>query len=148
MVNIARRQFIANWDLVSPRFSRAEIFSPDTIDNGLHLIDHVFLRQLNVFVADWFPGRKAFVNHNGHRLRGVRSAREQLELQKVNGNAADLSMHVCGKAADLTIKGVSPADVADAAVKAGFCGIGIYPTFTHLDYRTLYTLKPVVFKRL
>lgn len=50
------------------------------------------------------------------------------------GGARD-SYHVKGMAADVKIEGLSPLDVADLAGKVGFGGIGIYPSWTHVDTR-------------
>lgn len=56
--------------------------------------------------------------------------------KKVDGAA--YSQHLYGTAADISISGVSPKEVAAFAEtlmpKTG--GIGIYPTFTHVDVRT------------
>lgn len=43
------------------------------------------------------------------------------------------SNHLAGKAADIKITGMTPLAVALAADKIGFKGIGVYPTFTHVD---------------
>jgi zinc D-Ala-D-Ala carboxypeptidase len=43
------------------------------------------------------------------------------------------SHHLTGKAADIKIAGMSPLEVAYMADKIGFRGIGVYPTFTHVD---------------
>ncbi|MDP4267035.1 MAG: D-Ala-D-Ala carboxypeptidase family metallohydrolase [Bacteroidota bacterium] len=44
------------------------------------------------------------------------------------------SEHIKGKAADIQVAGVSPLDVAKKADALKlFNGIGVYPTFTHLD---------------
>jgi len=43
------------------------------------------------------------------------------------------SHHLTGKAADIKITGMTPLQVALAADKIGFKGIGVYPTFTHVD---------------
>jgi uncharacterized protein YcbK (DUF882 family) len=43
------------------------------------------------------------------------------------------SNHLTGKAADIKIAGMTPLEVAYAADKIGFMGIGVYPTFTHVD---------------
>jgi len=54
----------------------------------------------------------------------------------------DTSQHVLGKAADITINGISPGEVADAIEesitegKVMFGGVGRYDTFTHVDVRT------------
>lgn len=43
------------------------------------------------------------------------------------------SHHLTGKAADIKVSGMTPLQVALAADKIGFLGIGVYPTFTHVD---------------
>ena len=47
------------------------------------------------------------------------------------------SQHLCGMAADIKVSGVSPKNVAQYAEKIllNKGGIGIYPTFTHIDVR-------------
>ena len=47
------------------------------------------------------------------------------------------SQHLYGKAADIKVNGVAPANVAAYAEKLlpGSGGIGIYKTFTHIDVR-------------
>ena len=49
---------------------------------------------------------------------------------------ATQSQHLTGKAADITVKGMAPAVVADHAEAVGFGGIGRYATFTHVDTRS------------
>ena len=48
------------------------------------------------------------------------------------------SQHVQGIAADITVSGCSPADVADYLTRKYPCkyGIGNYTTFTHIDVRS------------
>lgn len=46
------------------------------------------------------------------------------------------SYHVRGMAADVTIQGVSVHDLRDAAVRLGAWGVGVYPSFVHVDART------------
>ena len=43
------------------------------------------------------------------------------------------SHHLTGKAADIKVSGLSPLELAKAADRIGFKGIGVYPTFTHVD---------------
>jgi len=43
------------------------------------------------------------------------------------------SHHLTGKAADIKVSGMTPLQVALGADKIGFKGIGVYPTFTHVD---------------
>ena len=55
---------------------------------------------------------------------------------KAVGGAA-YSQHKYGTAADITVKGVAPKDVAAYAetILVGMGGIGIYKSFTHIDVR-------------
>jgi uncharacterized protein YcbK (DUF882 family) len=65
--------------------------------------------------------------------------RSQKHNQLVNGSKT--SQHLLGKAADIAIKGVPSAEVADAIeflIEVGLMkegGIGRYNTFTHYDIR-------------
>lgn len=47
------------------------------------------------------------------------------------------SQHLQGRAADIAVKGIPPAEVAQYLERAflGRHGIGRYPTFTHIDTR-------------
>lgn len=49
---------------------------------------------------------------------------------------ASKSKHKYGQAADIVVKGVAPAEVAKYAESIGIKGIGLYPTFVHIDTRT------------
>ncbi|WP_432662467.1 D-Ala-D-Ala carboxypeptidase family metallohydrolase [Wukongibacter baidiensis] len=53
--------------------------------------------------------------------------------KKINGSSK--SQHMYGRAVDIKVSGVSTEEVAEAAIKLGFKGIGIYDTFTHVDIR-------------
>jgi len=48
------------------------------------------------------------------------------------GGKAD-SRHVRGMAADIVISGVTPAALAKYCAEIGVGGIGVYPTFVHVD---------------
>lgn len=52
---------------------------------------------------------------------------------KIGG--ATYSQHTYGKAADITIKGLTPKEVASIAETFSPGGIGIYSSFTHVDVR-------------
>lgn len=43
------------------------------------------------------------------------------------------SFHITGKAADIKVPGLTPYEVAIIADRIGFLGVGVYPTFTHVD---------------
>lgn len=45
------------------------------------------------------------------------------------------SQHILGRAADISVKGVFPVDVADYAESIGVSGVGRYSSFTHIDSR-------------
>lgn len=58
----------------------------------------------------------------------------QLYNRYVGGASA--SQHLMGTAADVTVKGMAPSEVAAVAERVGFGGIGRYKTFTHVDVRS------------
>lgn len=45
------------------------------------------------------------------------------------------SQHMYGTAADIRVLGFTPAQIAALAERAGFEGIGVYSSFTHVDIR-------------
>jgi hypothetical protein len=56
-------------------------------------------------------------------------------------NASKTSLHMYGRAADITAKGIDPEEVAKCAESVGFLGVGLYDTskdghFVHVDDRT------------
>jgi len=53
--------------------------------------------------------------------------------KKIKGSPK--SQHMYGTAVDIKVSGVTTEEVAKAAIKLGFKGIGIYDTFTHVDIR-------------
>lgn len=55
-------------------------------------------------------------------------------IHNKNVGGATQSRHMQGQAADLIINGMTPAEVAQAAIKVGLGGIGVYKSgFTHVD---------------
>ena len=50
-------------------------------------------------------------------------------------NAAKGSLHTKGMAADISIDGIKPAEIAKYAESIGVLGIGLYDTFVHIDTR-------------
>lgn len=57
------------------------------------------------------------------------------------------SLHLAGKAADIKVSGMTPLQVAQAADKLGFLGIGVYPTFTHVDVGGSVVGKKIYWKQ-
>ena len=57
------------------------------------------------------------------------------------------SNHLIGKAADIKISGMSPLEVAKVADTFGFLGIGVYPTFTHVDTQGSVNGKKIYWKQ-
>lgn len=133
------------WGNISPFFSPDELLSPDTTGQ-IHLIDWGALAALNLFRLKL--NIPIMVNFGPHRRRGLRSAREQIQLQRETKNAAELSMHVTGKAFDISSPGVKPEHLAQAAIAFGFSAVGFYPTFVHVDMRTRWQgQKQVIFRK-
>ncbi len=66
----------------------------------------------------------------------INSAYRTPAKNKAVGGAA-YSQHLYGTAADITVKGVKPADVATYAeyLLSQYGGVGRYATFTHVDVR-------------
>jgi uncharacterized protein YcbK (DUF882 family) len=62
----------------------------------------------------------------------VTSAYRTPEYNKKVGGIAN-SFHLDGKAADIKVPGLTPYEVAIIADRIGFLGVGVYPTFTHVD---------------
>ncbi len=54
--------------------------------------------------------------------------------KKVGGSSQ--SLHLYGQAADISISGVSPREIARYAESLGVKGIGLYSSFVHVDTRT------------
>lgn len=48
---------------------------------------------------------------------------------------ASRSYHMRGQAADITVSGISPAELARYAEQIGILGIGLYDSFVHIDTR-------------
>lgn len=68
----------------------------------------------------------------GGRLTAYRCPEHNAEVT----NASTTSRHMQGMAADISIEGVEPAEIAKFAESIGVKGIGLYDTFVHIDTRT------------
>ena len=67
----------------------------------------------------------------------VTSGYRTLQTNASIEGAAPASLHLRGLAADVSLRGVAMADLANAALwlsrQLGFMGLGLYPRFLHLD---------------
>ena len=77
----------------------------------------------------------------------VTSGYRTVTYNKKCGGISNKSSPDLGKAADLKVSGVTPLEVAKAADKMGFMGIGVYPTFTHVDVCGSVTGKKIYWKQ-
>jgi uncharacterized protein YcbK (DUF882 family) len=57
------------------------------------------------------------------------------------------SNHLLGKAADIKISRMTPLEVAKLTDTFGFKGIGVYPTFTHVDVQGSTNGKKIYWKQ-
>lgn len=73
-------------------------------------------------------------NHFASALTITSGYRCQAHNTAVGG--ASRSKHMSGLAADIRVRGISPADVAAYAESIGVLGIGLYDSFTHIDTRS------------
>lgn len=67
----------------------------------------------------------------GNRLNAYRCPQHNAEIP----NAAKASKHMQGMAADFSIEGVTPLEIAAYNESIGVKGIGLYDTFVHVDTR-------------
>jgi len=57
------------------------------------------------------------------------------------------SNHLIGKAADIKVSHMTPLELAKVADTLGFKGIGVYPTFTHVDTQGSTNGKKIYWKQ-
>ena len=78
---------------------------------------------------------QAIRSHFGRAVTVHSAYRTPAKNAAVGG--AKQSRHLYGMAADISVKGIAPAAVAQYAetLLTGRGGIGVYPTFTHVDVR-------------
>lgn len=117
------------WKEISPNFDKDEIFSTDLIKRSAwHIVDIEALAKLNK-LRDILDA-PCFVNHRGLTMRGVVSPREAL----LRGGAS-LTMHVTGKAFDVSCYTKTIDDVVKTAKDAGFTFVIPYKSWVHVDTR-------------
>ena len=91
--------------------------------------DVIFIAQALVDIL------QAIRNHYGKAVHINSAYRTPTYNKKVGG--ATYSQHLYGTAADIRINGVKPKDLAAyiETLMPNYGGIGIYPTFVHVDIR-------------
>lgn len=77
-------------------------------------------------------GSPILLNHAGLKYRGFRTAAENMEIEDI----AEFSQHQYGRAADVSIIGIEPKDIAKYADTLGLF-TKIYKTWCHIDCRWL-----------
>lgn len=115
---------------LTTNFTKQEFECRDGSTMPSEVLENVKLLAKELQVLRDFVGKKTTINS------GYRSEKYN---KKVGGSPK--SQHLLGKAADITIAGLSPKKVAqiienliqEGKMKQG--GIGIYKTFTHYDIR-------------
>lgn len=107
-------------ELLSPHFRVREFACKDGSD--LIYIDTLLVYYL-----------QKIREHFGRPVRIHSAYRTPAYNKKVGG--AQESQHVLGKAADIKIDGIEPKRIYDYAHSIGVGGLGLYPTFVHIDCR-------------
>ena len=89
-----------------------------------------------IFIADKLPMVCQYIRMRVGKAITINSAYRTPEHNEKEGGE-EFSMHLYGAAADIQVKGVAPSEVAAFAetLLPDSGGIGIYPTFTHVDVR-------------
>ena len=130
-----------DWFTNYPNFTPGEIYSPETI-NQPQLLDANAMDKLQEFR---YQLREPIqVNHGDNKRRGVRSCNEQRQLRELYGDGAALySQHVCGRAFDLTVSGMSVEELAKKCLDFGWGFVKPYRNlgFVHVDIRTNYKFQ-------
>ena len=115
---------------ITENFALSEFRCKDGTDVPEELMDNVTLLCENLQVLR---------DHIGKPIRVISGYRSPKYNRRIGG--ARRSQHMTAKAADIKVKGMTPAEVKAAIVeliKEGKMmkgGIGLYTTFTHYDVR-------------
>lgn len=116
---------------LTANFTKKEFECRDGSAMPPQVLENVKLLAKELQVLRDFVGKKITIN-SGYRSKAYNATLK---------GASPKSQHLLGKAADITIAGMSPKQVAETIekliqqgkMKQG--GIGIYKTFTHYDIR-------------
>lgn len=114
-------------------------------DGGTALTPHFKVREFacsdgsdTIFISpDLVTTLEQIRKHFGAPVIINSGYRTETYNKKIGG--ATYSQHKYGTAADIVVKGVTPAEVAKYAetILVGVGGIGIYNSFTHIDVRKI-----------
>ena len=116
-------------------------------------LDPVQARRLEWFMRDWREGRSMPVDpdllrflarlghatvlegHDGEIVlhSGFRTRKTNEMLRRASKGAAANSLHLRAKAADISLAGLRPAQLAGTARRMGLGGVGLYSGFVHVD---------------
>lgn len=113
-------------DFLSAHFKLAELMSPDSQTVPLDVLEN--LRKLANRLEDV---RTLLGNKPIHINSGYRTVSRNRAVGGVSS-----SQHLFGRAADIVVTGMTPAQVYKALDKEWDGGLGGYSTFTHLDIWT------------
>jgi uncharacterized protein YcbK (DUF882 family) len=118
------------WQSRWPDFKPEEILSPDSIARYPHKLCPHSLDTLQTFRR--LLGVKLVINFGSSRLRGVRTVDEN---SRIPGSAHE-SMHICGRAFDVSSPDMTPREIFSRAIDSGLWGgIKLYGQWVHLDTR-------------
>lgn len=134
MTDSLRELWLKRW----PSFTPEELLSPDGLAyfrRGFMVMQLHFMDKLQQFRNQ--VNLPFLINHQGLTLRGWRSPAE-------NATIDGKLYHPMGLAADISIKDMSPQELAEHAIDFGFHGIGLYSTWVHVDLRPVLDKNQVV----
>jgi uncharacterized protein YcbK (DUF882 family) len=112
---------LSEWN--SPHFSRSDFACK--CGCGFDTVDFELIRSLE-YIREHFD--KPVIISSGCRCPDWNA----------RSGGSDNSLHLQGRAADIKIHGVSPADVQSLAENMEVGGLGRYVSFTHIDTRSGY----------
>ena len=107
--------------------ARLQVLFRDLHQNAPGPLPPLLVDMLSLLQERWSYERPLVIA-SGYRTLPTNAALE---------GAAPASLHLRGLAADISLRGIPPADLAEAALwlsrRLGFMGLGLYPRFLHLD---------------
>lgn len=113
-------------------FAPDEVLSPDGLkiyERGVLPLRELALDTLEVFRTEL--GLPIIINSGPNTLRGFRSPKEHLSLAREN----QFSFHCQGVAFDISVRGMGGKELYEKAIRFGWRGVILYPTWVHVDLR-------------